>query len=76
MINSFTAGLLSFLIDGSRTILVAGTRSSGKTSLLGALMLEVLPKYRTIVIEDTLELPVDVLRKLGFELKEKLMISL
>jgi len=32
-------GLLSFLIDGSRTLLVAGTRSSGKTSLLGSLML-------------------------------------
>ncbi len=30
MINSFTAGLMSFLIDGSRTILIAGTRSSGK----------------------------------------------
>jgi len=30
MINPFTAGLLSFLIDGSRTLLVAGTRSSGK----------------------------------------------
>ena len=30
MINSLGAGLLSFLIDGSRTILVAGTRSSGK----------------------------------------------
>ncbi len=30
MINSFSAGLLSFLIDGARTLLVAGTRSSGK----------------------------------------------
>ena len=39
MINSLTAGLLSFLIDGSRTLLVAGTRSSGKTSLLGSIML-------------------------------------
>ena len=53
MINSFTAGLLSFLIDGSRTLLVAGTRSSGKTSLLGSLMLEIMPKYRTIVVEDS-----------------------
>ncbi len=53
MINSFTAGLLSFLIDGSRTLLVAGTRSSGKTSLLGSLMLEINPKYRIIVIEDS-----------------------
>jgi len=68
MINSFTAGLLSFIIDGSRTLLVAGTRSSGKTSLLGSLMLEIMPKFRTIVIEDTLELPVVALRKIGYDI--------
>jgi len=68
MINSFTAGLLSFLIDGSRTLLVAGTRSSGKTSLLGSLMLEIIPKYRVIVIEDSLELPVESLRKLNYDI--------
>ncbi len=67
MINSFTAGLLSFMIDGSRSLLVAGTRSSGKTSLLGSLMLEIMPKYRTIVVEDTLELPIDSLRKIGYD---------
>ncbi len=69
MMNSFTAGLMSFLIDGSRTLLIAGTRSSGKTSLLGALMLEILPKYRIIVIEDTLELPVDALRRLKYDIQ-------
>ncbi len=53
MINSFAAGLLSFLVDGNRTLLVAGTRSSGKTSLLGSLMLEIMQKIRTIVIEDS-----------------------
>jgi type IV secretory pathway ATPase VirB11/archaellum biosynthesis ATPase/intein/homing endonuclease len=53
MLNSFAAGLLSFIIDGNRTILVAGTRSSGKTSLLGSLMLEIMPKIRTLVIEDS-----------------------
>ena len=68
MINSFTAGLLSFFIDGSRTLLVAGTRSSGKTSLLGSLMLEIMPKCRVIVIEDTLELPVEALRKIGYDI--------
>ncbi|MDO8528879.1 MAG: ATPase, T2SS/T4P/T4SS family, partial [Nanoarchaeota archaeon] len=68
MINSFGAGLLSFMIDGARTLLVAGTRSSGKTSLLGGLMLEIMPKFRTIVIEDTLELPVDALRKIGYDI--------
>src|SRR3989338_2985266 len=30
MINSFTAGLMSFLVDGNMTMLIAGTRSSGK----------------------------------------------
>ncbi len=68
MINPFAAGLFSFLIDGSRTLLVAGTRSSGKTSLLGSLMLEIIPKHRIIVIEDSLELPVDALRKLKYDI--------
>jgi archaeal flagellar protein FlaI len=68
MINSFSAGLFSFLIDGSRTLLIAGTRSSGKTSLLGSLLLEIMPKYRIIVVEDTLELPVDSLRKLKYDI--------
>jgi len=68
MINSFTAGLLSFLVDGSRTLLVAGTRSSGKSSMLGALMLEIMPKFRVIVLEDVLELPVDSMRKLSYDI--------
>ena len=68
MLNPFAAGLMSFLIDGSRTLLVAGTRSSGKTSLLGSLMLEIIPKYRIIVIEDSLELPVESLRNLNYDI--------
>jgi len=68
MINSFAAGVFSFLVDGARTLLVAGTRSSGKTSLLGSLMLEIMPKYRVICVEDTLELPVDSLRKIGYDI--------
>jgi type IV secretory pathway ATPase VirB11/archaellum biosynthesis ATPase len=68
MINPLAAGLLSFLIDGSRTLLIAGTRSSGKTSLLGSLMLEIIPKYRIIVIEDTLELPIESLRNLKYDI--------
>ncbi len=68
MINAMAAGLFSFLIDGSRTLLVAGTRSSGKTSLLGSLMLEIIPKYRIILIEDSLELPFDSMRKLNYDI--------
>jgi|APSaa5957512576_1039674.scaffolds.fasta_scaffold00494_6 archaeal flagellar protein FlaI len=68
MIDSFTAGLLSFMIDGARTMLVAGTRSSGKTSLLGAMLLEIMPDKRIITVEDTLELPVSAMRKLDYDI--------
>ncbi|PIN93003.1 hypothetical protein COU54_04595 [Candidatus Pacearchaeota archaeon CG10_big_fil_rev_8_21_14_0_10_31_24] len=68
MMNSFAAGLLSFFIDGNRSLIVAGTRSSGKTSLLGSLMLEILSKVRIITVEDTLELSVDAMRKLGYDI--------
>jgi type IV secretory pathway ATPase VirB11/archaellum biosynthesis ATPase len=68
MVDPLGAGVLSFLIDGSRTMLVAGTRSSGKTSLLGSLMLEIMPRYRVITVEDTPELPVDEMRKLDYNI--------
>ena len=68
MMNPLSAGLMSFLVEGGRTILIAGTRSSGKTSLLGSLMLEILPKIRIIVVEDTLELPFESLRKLNYDI--------
>ncbi len=69
MITPLAAGMMSFLIDGARTMLVAGTRSSGKTSLLGALMVEIMRKGRIVTIEDTLELPVDALRKLNYNIQ-------
>lgn len=69
MISPLAAGLLSFLIDGNRTLLVAGTRSAGKTSLLGSMLVEVMRKYRIITIEDTLELPASALRKLGYNIQ-------
>lgn len=69
MLTPLAAGLLSFLVDGNRTLLVAGTRSAGKSSLLGAVMVEVMRRYRIITIEDTLELPVDALRQLGYNIQ-------
>lgn len=69
MINDLAAGLISFLIDGARTLLVAGTRSSGKTSLLGSVLVEVMRKYRVIIIEDTRELAVEALSKLGYNIQ-------
>jgi flagellar protein FlaI len=62
------AGLMGFIIDGGRACLIAGGRSSGKTSLLGAMMLEVMRKFRIIVQEDTLELPVAQMRRLGYNI--------
>jgi energy-coupling factor transporter ATP-binding protein EcfA2 len=69
MISPLAAGLLSFMIDGGRTILVAGTRSSGKSSLLGAMMIEIMRKNRIITVEDTLELPVARMSELGFNIQ-------
>jgi len=69
MINPLGAGLMSFLIDGARTLLVAGTRSSGKTSFLGGLLVEIMRKYRVLVIEDTQELPSQALRELGYNIQ-------
>jgi archaeal flagellar protein FlaI len=69
MISALGAGLLSFTIDGARSHLVAGTRSSGKTSFLGSLLLEIKRKYRVLTIEDTLELPGDSMRKLGYNIQ-------
>ncbi|MBD3259207.1 hypothetical protein GF371_01090 [Candidatus Woesearchaeota archaeon] len=68
MINSLAAGILSFLIDGTKTMLVAGTRSSGKTSLLGSLMVEIMRRYRIITIEDTIELPTAQIRRMGYNI--------
>ena len=69
MLNPLSAGLISFLIDGSRSLLIAGTRSSGKTSLLGACLVEIMRKYRIITIEDTMELPTEKLRGLGYNIQ-------
>ncbi|MBN1501935.1 type II/IV secretion system ATPase subunit [Candidatus Woesearchaeota archaeon] len=75
MINPLAAGLLSFLVDGTRTMLICGTRSSGKTSFLSALMIEIMRRYRVITIEDTLELPVSSLRSLGFNIQSMKVAS-
>jgi len=67
--DALYAGLMSFIIDGGRAVLVAGGRGSGKTSLLGAMMLEIMKKFRICVVEDTLELPVVQLRELGYNVE-------
>ncbi len=64
-LSPLAAGLLSFLVDGQSTILVAGGRGAGKTSLLGALLQEFPRSQRVLTIEDTLELPVEEMQALG-----------
>ncbi len=68
-LTPYAAGLLSLLVDAQTSILVTGSRGAGKSSLLGALMLELLPKFRVITIEDTKELQVEQLRELGFNVQ-------
>ncbi|MBR9676877.1 type II/IV secretion system ATPase subunit [Candidatus Woesearchaeota archaeon] len=75
MLSPLAAGLISFLVDGNRTIIIAGTRSSGKSSLLSALMIELMRRYRVITIEDTLELPTASMRKLGYNIQSMRVAS-
>ncbi len=69
MLTSQAAGVLSFIIDGARTMLIAGTRGSGKSSFLTAVIVEIMRKYRLITVEDTLELPTLQLADLGYNIQ-------
>lgn len=69
MLTPKAAGLLSFLIDGQATILIAGSRGAGKTSLLSSLILEIPQRYRILTLEDTPELPIDQLQALGYKIQ-------
>lgn len=68
-INSMLGGLVWFLASYGRTYLVAGSRGAGKTSFLGSTMLQILPYYRMLISEDTLELPVEQMRNLGYNIQ-------
>ncbi len=70
MLTAEAAGLISFLVDGTRSMIVAGTRSSGKTSFLSAILVEIMRRYRMITVEDTLELPAKSLRELGYNIQQ------
>ncbi|WP_128477981.1 ATPase, T2SS/T4P/T4SS family [Halorussus pelagicus] len=59
------AALLSLATERAAAGLVAGPRGAGKTTLLGALCWELPAATRTVVIEDTPELPVAPLQRRG-----------
>lgn len=69
MLNPLGAGLLSFLIDAQASTIVTGSRGSGKTSFMNALMLEIPLNLRILTQEDTLELPVAYMKNLGFNIQ-------
>jgi flagellar protein FlaI len=59
------AALLSVAVEWGAAVLLAGARGAGKTTLLGALLWELPTAVRTVVIEDTPELPVEELQSTG-----------
>ena len=69
MLTSYAAGLLSVLVDGQSSILVTGSRGAGKTSLLGAMMLEISQSCRMLAIEDTRELPIEDMQRCGWKVQ-------
>jgi type IV secretory pathway ATPase VirB11/archaellum biosynthesis ATPase len=69
MMSPEAAGMISFLMDNQKSMLITGPRGSGKTSLLGAVLAEVPQNFRIITIEDTPELPVEELREKGYNIQ-------
>jgi flagellar protein FlaI len=76
MISATAAGFLSFLIDGQASLLVAGSRGSGKTSLLSALIFEIPQRFRILSIEDTAELPLVDFQRLGYKMQSLITKSI
>jgi type IV secretory pathway ATPase VirB11/archaellum biosynthesis ATPase len=57
------AAVLSLAVERGAAVLLAGGRGAGKTTALGALLWELSPGVRTVVVEDTPELPVERLQE-------------
>ena len=76
MVSPLAAGFLSFLVDGQASLLIAGSRGAGKTSLLGALLLEIPQRFRILTIEDTPEIPVDDFQREGYKIQSLITKSI
>lgn len=72
-IDPNAAGILSFLVDNRCTFLICGPRGAGKSSLLSALMFEFPKEQRILTVEDTLELPGEFMRGLGYKVQSILV---
>lgn len=72
-IDEHDASLISFLVDNRCTFLVCGARGAGKSSLLSAMLFEMPIEQRILTIEDTLELPGDVMRSMGYKVQSMLI---
>ena len=72
-IDPRVAGLLSFLVDNRATFLICGARGAGKSSLLSSLMFEFPLSQRILTIEDTMELPTPMMRKMGYKVQSMLI---
>ncbi len=68
-VDARTAGILSYLVNSRATILICGARGAGKSSLLSALLFEFPLSQRVLTIEDTIELPGEAMRKLGYKVQ-------
>ena len=64
-LSARAAALLSLAVERGAAGLVAGPRGAGKTTTLGALLWAFPATVRTVVIEDTPELPVPALQRHG-----------
>lgn len=62
---SEAAALCSLAVERGAAGLVAGARGAGKTTLLAALLRELPRDVRTVVVEDTPELPITALQRDG-----------
>lgn len=72
-IDPISAGLISFLVDMRSSFLICGARGAGKSSLLSAMMFEFPLSQRILTIEDTMELPCDAMRRIGYKVQSMLI---
>ncbi len=74
-VTPLAAGLISFLLEGRSTMMIAGSRGAGKTSMLSAMLLEFPTSQRIITIEDTQELPINAMQEMGYNVQSLMVES-